>query len=193
LVNGQFTLGLGLYERGRDKPVWMTAFSATTNAVVDLERRGLEALALRLGLRLSMTNRTQMNQVLTNNLEAMRFMREAEAIYVRRGGTMAGYNEVFALAQKAVEIAPRSSAGRNVLGRVLLNRDDVEGAIRNLEEGARIAPLSREMHFELARAYARAGRKEDAAREREIFKKLEEATRPAGETAEPGANAKPPE
>jgi tetratricopeptide (TPR) repeat protein len=105
----------------------------------------------------------------------------------------AEHAEALALAQKAVEIAPRSSAGRNVLGRVLLNRDDVEGAIRNLEEGARIAPLSREMHFELARAYARAGRKEDAAREREIFKKLEEATRPAGETAEPGANAKPPE
>jgi tetratricopeptide (TPR) repeat protein len=112
----------------------------------------------------------------------------------------AEHDEALAHAQKAVELAPRNSAGRNVLGRILLNRDDVEGAIKHLEEGARIAPRSREMHFELARAYARAGRKEDAAREREIFRKLEEATkpaasaeRPAGEAGDPGSNAKPPE
>ena len=30
------------------------------------------------------------------------------------------------------------------------------------------------MHFALARAYTRAGRKEDAARERETFKKLQD-------------------
>ena len=107
--------------------------------------------------------------------------------------------EALALAQKAVEIAPRNSAGRNVLGRILLNRDDVEGAIKNLEEGARLAPLSREMHFELARAYARAGRKDDAARERETFKKLDEATKAAQNrgqspgTADPASNEKPPE
>jgi len=31
-----------------------------------------------------------------------------------------------------------------------------------------------EMHFALARAYTRLGRKEDAAREREIFKRLQD-------------------
>jgi tetratricopeptide (TPR) repeat protein len=107
--------------------------------------------------------------------------------------------EAVVLAQKAVEIAPRSSAGRNVLGRILLNRGDVEGAIKNLEEGVKLAPLSREMHFELARAYARAGRKDDAARERETFKKLDEATQAARNTgrspsgADPTSNEKPPE
>jgi len=83
--------------------------------------------------------------------------------------------EALALARKAVELAPTNSAGRNILGRVLLNMDDVEGAIKNLEAGVKMAPLSREMHFELARAYARAGRKEDAVREREEFRKLDEA------------------
>jgi tetratricopeptide (TPR) repeat protein len=110
----------------------------------------------------------------------------------------AEHEEALALAQKAVELAPRNSAGRNVLGRILLNRDDVEGAIKHLEEGARIAPLSREMHFELARAYARAGRKEDAARERETFRKLDEATQAARNPdqspgkAAPDSTEKPP-
>ena len=111
----------------------------------------------------------------------------------------AEHEEALALAQKAVEIAPRNSAGRNVLGRILLNRDDVEGAIKNLEEGARLAPLSREMHFELARAYARAGRKDDAARERETFRKLDEATQATRNPdqslggADPASKEKPPE
>jgi predicted Zn-dependent protease len=96
----------------------------------------------------------------------------------------AEHEEGLALAQKAVEIAPRNSAGRNVLGRILLTRDDVDGAIQQLEEGARLAPLSREMHFELARAYARAGRKEDAPRA-EIFRssrkrRRRQEPRPAG-------------
>ena len=88
-------------------------------------------------------------------------------------------DEALALAQKAVELAPQNPAGRNILGRILLNRDDVLGAIRNLELGVKIAPLSREMRFELARAYAKAGRTEDAAREREAFQKLDQAARAA--------------
>jgi tetratricopeptide (TPR) repeat protein len=85
--------------------------------------------------------------------------------------------EALALAQKAVEHAPQNPAGRNILGRILLNRNDVEGAIKQLETGIKIAPLSREMRFELARAYAKAGRTEDAAREREAFQKLDQAAR----------------
>jgi len=87
----------------------------------------------------------------------------------------AEHEEALALARKAVELAPGNSAGRNILGRILLNMDDVEGALKHLEEGIKIAPLSREMHFELARAYARAGRKEDADRERKEFRRLDEA------------------
>jgi tetratricopeptide (TPR) repeat protein len=85
--------------------------------------------------------------------------------------------EALELAQKAVELAPRNAAGRNILGRVLLNMDDVPGAIEQLEVGVKIAPTSRQMRFEMAQAYARAGRTEDAAREREEFRKLEAAER----------------
>src|SRR4029453_11280639 len=84
------------------------------------------------------------------------------------------YNDALPFAEKAVQIAPKMYAARNVLGRLLLELGQVARAITELEEGVRIAPSSPEMHFALARAYTRAGRKEDANREREIFKKLQD-------------------
>lgn len=77
-------------------------------------------------------------------------------------------------AEKAVQLAPKMFPARNVLGRILLDLGQVERAIKELEEGARLAPQSPEMHFALARAYTRAGRKADAARARELFKKLQD-------------------
>jgi hypothetical protein len=77
-------------------------------------------------------------------------------------------------AEKAVQLAPNMFPARNVFGRILLDLGQVERAIKELEEGARLAPSSPEMHFALARAYTRAGRKADAARERELFKRLQD-------------------
>jgi len=84
------------------------------------------------------------------------------------------YNDALPLAEKAVQLAPKLYAARNVLGRVLLELRQVERSIKELEEGVKLAPSSPEMHFALARAYTRAGRKADAARERETFKKLQD-------------------
>jgi tetratricopeptide (TPR) repeat protein len=84
------------------------------------------------------------------------------------------YNDALPLAEKAVQLAPKLYAARNVLGRVLLELGQVERSIKELEEGVKLAPSSPEMHFALARAYTRAGRKADAARERETFKKLQD-------------------
>jgi tetratricopeptide (TPR) repeat protein len=84
------------------------------------------------------------------------------------------YTDALPLAEKAVQLAPKLYAARNVLGRVLLELGQVDRSIRELEEGVRLAPSSPEMHFALARAYTRAGRKQEAAREREAFKKLQD-------------------
>jgi tetratricopeptide (TPR) repeat protein len=84
------------------------------------------------------------------------------------------YNDALPLAEKAVQLAPKLYAARNVLGRVLLELGQVDRSIKELEEGVKLAPSSPEMHFALARAYTRAGRKQDAARERETFKKLQD-------------------
>jgi tetratricopeptide (TPR) repeat protein len=84
------------------------------------------------------------------------------------------YDTALPLAEKSVALAPQLYAARNVFGRVLLEVGQVERAIQELQEGIRLAPASPEMHFALARAYMRAGRKEEADRENEIFKKLQE-------------------
>ncbi len=83
-------------------------------------------------------------------------------------------NDALPLAEKAVQLAPKLYAARNVLGRVLLDLGQIDRAIKELEEGVKLAPTSPEMHYALARAYTRGGRKQEAAREREIFKKLQE-------------------
>lgn len=84
------------------------------------------------------------------------------------------YETALPLAEKSVALAPKMYPARNVLGRVLLEVGQTERAIHELEEGVRLAPGSPEMHFALARAYTRAGRKEDAERENDTFKKLRE-------------------
>jgi len=85
-------------------------------------------------------------------------------------------------AMKAVELAPGLFAARNALGRALVEMGDMAAGIRELEVAVRLAPESAETHFTLARAYAKAGRPEDAARERAVFAELEERARtaPAG-------------
>ena len=84
------------------------------------------------------------------------------------------YEEALPLAEKAVGLAPKMFAARNVLGRVLLELGQVERAIKELEEGTRLAPGSPEMHYALGRAYRRAGREPEAKREVELFQKLQE-------------------
>lgn len=90
--------------------------------------------------------------------------------YMKRGQ----HNDALPLAERAVQLAPKMYPARNVLGRTLLALGQIDRAVQELEEGVRLAPSSPEMHFALARAYMRAGRKADAEREREIFKKLQQ-------------------
>ncbi len=89
------------------------------------------------------------------------------------------YEEALTLAQKAVELAPGLFAGHQALGRALLETGDVDRAIQELEIGAKQAPESPEIFFALARAYAKKGRTEDAARARATFLKLDTARRTA--------------
>ena len=105
-------------------------------------------------------------------------------------------------AEKAADLAPNLFAAHNALGRVLLETGEVERAIQVLETGMKLAPDSPEVRFSLARAYARAGRAEDAARERVEFLRLDKERRTAraspppsvaGAPAEPEPEAPPPQ
>ena len=109
--------------------------------------------------------------------------------YIKRND----YEQALPFAQKSVEAAPEFFATHNALGRVLLEMGKIHEAIRELETGVKQAPDSPEMRFALARAYAKAGRSDDARREREIFLQLDKQMRDMREGAKPtgGVDGKP--
>jgi Flp pilus assembly protein TadD len=81
--------------------------------------------------------------------------------------------EALPYAESAVRIAPGLFAGHHALGRALLETGAVPSAVRELEEAVRLAPQSPEMRATLARAYVMAGRRDDAERVREVYKRLQ--------------------
>lgn len=76
-------------------------------------------------------------------------------------------------AREAVASHPDDFAARHAYGRLLLGAGEVEESVRQLEAAVRLAPDSPQSHFALARAYGRAGRKQDADREHAEFQRLE--------------------
>jgi TolB-like protein len=100
------TIALRLYARGEDQPVWTESFSGTTNEVIALERRALAQIASVLKLRITEREQQKIDLLLTNNLEALGWMRRAVATYDSKAGTQAGCTEVQSLAQKALEFDP---------------------------------------------------------------------------------------
>jgi tetratricopeptide (TPR) repeat protein len=99
------------------------------------------------------------------------------------------YEQARPAAERAASLAPGLFAARNALGRVLVELGEVERGTLELEEAVRLAPEVPELHFALARAYGKAGRAEDAARERATFADLDQkrrAKQAAGAATPPG-------
>jgi tetratricopeptide (TPR) repeat protein len=76
-------------------------------------------------------------------------------------------------AEEAVKLSPSLFAAHNALGRALLETGQVPRGVSELEEAVRLAPDSPEMRATLARAYVMAGRRADAEKEREAYKRLQ--------------------
>jgi tetratricopeptide (TPR) repeat protein len=89
--------------------------------------------------------------------------------YVNRGQPDKGLS----YAKQAVSLAPDDFIARDIYGRILLAVDDVKSAVPELEAAVQLQPANAEAHLHLATAYNRSGRKEAAARHREIFATLE--------------------
>ena len=75
--------------------------------------------------------------------------------------------------ERAVKASPGDFATHIVLGRALLVSGDAASAVAELQQAIKLAPNDPEAHFSLATAYSRLGKKEDAAREQNEFKRLE--------------------
>jgi tetratricopeptide (TPR) repeat protein len=95
-------------------------------------------------------------------------------------------------ASQAVSTDPQSAPARQALGQVLLETDDVKGAIEELKTGVALSPESPLLHFTLARAFRKAGRADDAERERLEFLRLDRP-RPASRKADGAPEGTPRE
>jgi predicted Zn-dependent protease len=78
-----------------------------------------------------------------------------------------------AYAKKVVAEEPTLAIARLVLGRSLVETGDVRGGTELLEKELQLEPDSLEIHFALARAYSKSGRKEEARRERLLCLQIE--------------------
>jgi len=93
--------------------------------------------------------------------------------YIRRADYAAG----LPFAEKAVALAKDQPPCHDALGRILVEMDQTDRGIQELELAAKLGPESPRVHFALAHAYAKVGRKADAKREREAFTRLDNAAR----------------
>jgi tetratricopeptide (TPR) repeat protein len=83
------------------------------------------------------------------------------------------YQTALPYAEKAVVDSPGTFVPHAVLGQILTEGDiDLPRGIQELESAIHFEPAQPQVHFVLAAAYAKAGRKEDAAKERAVFLRL---------------------
>jgi tetratricopeptide (TPR) repeat protein len=97
------------------------------------------------------------------------------ALLVKRGGAEA--EEGIRSLLRAVEIDPELYEARVTLGRALVARGRAAEAIEHLRRAAALAPGNPEPHYQLSLAYRRLGRKDEAAAESALVKRIHESRR----------------
>lgn len=85
-------------------------------------------------------------------------------------------------AEEVVKLSPQWPLGHIVLGAVLLGAGQTARAITELETAQKSLPNEPKIYFQLARAYATAGRKADANRARATFTRLNKQMEEAKKT-----------
>jgi tetratricopeptide (TPR) repeat protein len=75
-------------------------------------------------------------------------------------------------AEQAVRLRPQLPFAQYLLGLLYLDTDNYQGAIPALEVAAKAFPKEAKVFFALGSAYSRAGRRQDAARARAAFERL---------------------
>jgi tetratricopeptide (TPR) repeat protein len=89
--------------------------------------------------------------------------------YIHRGEE----KQAVPFAREAVKLDPASFTAHYALGRALVGASELAEGTQELEKARELAPDSPETRVALASAYAKAGRSEEAARERAEFQKLQ--------------------
>lgn len=84
-------------------------------------------------------------------------------------------------ALEVVKLDPNYPFGHYILGLLYFDSGDAAKSIPELETAARMVPREPQFQFALGNAYARAGRREDAARARALFLRLKAKSPTPGE------------
>ena len=92
--------------------------------------------------------------------------------------------------RSALAIAPTNQQALYELGNLELNDGRITEASRHLEQVVKLAPLSSQTHFALARAYRRLKRVEDAKKEMDLYNKSKKADSRDGGAASHNDEAK---
>ena len=85
--------------------------------------------------------------------------------------------EAFSLLRQVIDQDPKYADAYYELGKLLLERGEVKEAISNLEAGTKLTPESDYIHYQLAMAYRRDSRNEDAQRELKLYQTLKNRNR----------------
>jgi tetratricopeptide (TPR) repeat protein len=88
-------------------------------------------------------------------------------------------DRALALARDAIQLDPGRASAHMLAGEALLQKGDALAGIKELETARQADPGLRRTHWDLLRAYAAAGRKDDAAREKEQIDLLLRSNPPA--------------
>lgn len=94
--------------------------------------------------------------------------------------TAGEFDRALALAQQAIQLEPKRASAHMMAGEALIAKGDAAGGIKELEAARDDDPSIGRVHWDLLRAYAAAGRKEDAAREKSEIEKIYRASSPKG-------------
>jgi Flp pilus assembly protein TadD len=186
--DAQFTLGRALYGAG-DTAAAVAAFRAARTLkpsdaralfflATTLERAGEEAEALDAYRELARLRPDEAEGHLGLGV-----------LLVRKGG--AGVEEGLSELVRALGINPNLYEARVTLGRSLVARGRAAEAVEHLSRAAALAPENPEPHYQLSLAYRRLGRKEDAAAESEIVRRIHASRRDVNVNANTNTD-KPP-
>ena len=107
LADDQYTLSLGYWDLELGHPRWSETFRGGTNELIELERQALVKLARAFGVELTSDQDRQISQLLTNNLEALGYLRKAWAAFTALGSSQPSCNEVMRLIQPALRLDAR--------------------------------------------------------------------------------------
>ncbi|MCZ7640254.1 MAG: hypothetical protein M5U12_31885 [Verrucomicrobia bacterium] len=100
------SLGLRLFENDADPPVWAETFTGTTNQLIEFERRGLAGVLARFEVAVPEETQGRIDRLLTNNLAALGFARQARNQHHARGDVQQAFTEGMRLMQRALVADP---------------------------------------------------------------------------------------